>query len=429
MKKQIFSFLFLCICLFTQAQNATFITIDDANNLSKVTVNATGTCSSTSLNLCNNISGNILSIALNGNLLYLVNNAGDLYSTTLNTSTNCKKLGTFLSGSSQIFGLTVDKNGKVHAANGNQIETYDPSKPAASRFKIVGNVATAYQVGGDLLFYLGQLYMSCKNNVLLAIDTLNPANSTPYLTFSSPKVFGFASVSLPCSNNAAYALSTSGNSTNIIGINMATKTETGTICNLNYQIYDAASVAESGAYTPPTPPTTSSPLNYCQNATATALTANAAGTLYWYNTAKGGTGNTTAPTPNTATVNTTTFYVSQKDATGCESERDSIKVVINATNPNPTINITANKTNLCAGSTTTFTATITGGGTTPTYQWYKNGIAISGTNNNTYTPTILNNNDTIRCSVTTNATCVATPTSKSNNILITTISPTVVALI
>jgi len=84
----------------------------------------------------------------------------------------------------------------------------------------------------------------------------------------------------------------------------------------------------------PTPlaPVISSPIVYCQNATASALTANGAN-LLWYTDATGGTGSATAPIPNTTAAGTTTYYVSQTVA-GCESSRAAIAVVVN---PLPTL--------------------------------------------------------------------------------------------
>ncbi|MFM2265089.1 MAG: hypothetical protein RLZ77_507, partial [Bacteroidota bacterium] len=81
----------------------------------------------------------------------------------------------------------------------------------------------------------------------------------------------------------------------------------------------------------PAPPTVTTPVNYCQNATATALTATAlpGATLNWYGTnSTGGTASPTAPTPSTTTVGTTTYYVSQTVG-GCESLRSAIVVTVN----------------------------------------------------------------------------------------------------
>ena len=69
-----------------------------------------------------------------------------------------------------------------------------------------------------------------------------------------------------------------------------------------------------------------SPVTYCQNATASPLTATGSG-LLWYTTPTGGTGSSTAPTPSTTTAGITIYYVSQ--TVGCESQRASISVIIN----------------------------------------------------------------------------------------------------
>ena len=71
-----------------------------------------------------------------------------------------------------------------------------------------------------------------------------------------------------------------------------------------------------------------SPVSYCQNATASALSATGTG-LLWYSAASGGTGSATAPTPSTATVGVTSYYVSQTNATSCEGPRAQLSVTIN----------------------------------------------------------------------------------------------------
>ena len=86
-------------------------------------------------------------------------------------------------------------------------------------------------------------------------------------------------------------------------------------------------------------PTATTPVNYCQNAAAVPLTATGTN-LLWYTTATGGTGSATAPTPSTAVLGTTTYYVSQ--TIGCESSRLPIVVNITATTPAPTVNTPVN---------------------------------------------------------------------------------------
>lgn len=69
------------------------------------------------------------------------------------------------------------------------------------------------------------------------------------------------------------------------------------------------------------------------------------------------------------------------------------------------VTITSNisGSSICAGTSVTFTATASGF-TTPFYQWYKNGNAISGATNSTYSTSTLSNNDQINvtCSNTAN---------------------------
>ncbi|MDI5889429.1 hypothetical protein QLS42_16340, partial [Flavobacterium sp. LB3P48] len=77
----------------------------------------------------------------------------------------------------------------------------------------------------------------------------------------------------------------------------------------------------------PSAPTISSPVIYCQGATANALTATG-NNLLWYSGATGGIGSSIAPTPSTNLSGTTSYYVSQ--TIGCESPRAKIDVTVNA---------------------------------------------------------------------------------------------------
>jgi len=93
-------------------------------------------------------------------------------------------------------------------------------------------------------------------------------------------------------------------------------------------------------------PTATSPVNYCQNAVATQLQATGTN-LLWYTTATGGTGNPVAPTPSTATIGTTTYYVTQTIGS-CESGRLPIVVNVTASTPAPTV---TSPVNYCQNAT------------------------------------------------------------------------------
>ncbi len=85
-----------------------------------------------------------------------------------------------------------------------------------------------------------------------------------------------------------------------------------------------------------TNPTVTTPVTYCQGATASALTATGTN-LKWYTVLVGGSPLSGAPTPNTSSPGLTLFFVSQTNSEGCESDRTPISVVVNATPDTPTV--------------------------------------------------------------------------------------------
>ncbi len=94
-------------------------------------------------------------------------------------------------------------------------------------------------------------------------------------------------------------------------------------------------------------PTVNSVVSYCQNSVASPLTATG-NNLLWYTVAIGGAGSSDAPIPNTNTVGTTSYYVSQTD-NGCESARAKIDVVVKSIPNSPTV--TNGSLTYCQGST------------------------------------------------------------------------------
>jgi hypothetical protein len=93
---------------------------------------------------------------------------------------------------------------------------------------------------------------------------------------------------------------------------------------------------------------------------------------------------------------------------------DVITVAVNQSSA-PTVTTAVSANNICAGTSVTFTATPTNGGSTPSYQWQVNNVNV-GTNSNTFTSSSLNNNDQVKVILTSNASCVTTPTATSTPI-------------
>lgn len=121
-------------------------------------------------------------------------------------------------------------------------------------------------------------------------------------------------------------------------------------------------------------PTVTSSVNYCQGTTATALTATGT-SLKWYTVATGGTGSSTAPTPSTASVGTTSYYVSQT-LNNIESSRAKIDVVVSAVPAAPTVTATITYTKNATATALSATGT--------NLKWYS---AASGGTSTTLAPT------------------------------------------
>ena len=135
-------------------------------------------------------------------------------------------------------------------------------------------------------------------------------------------------------------------------------------------------------------PNVTTPVISCINAQSTLLSAiaDAGNSLLWYNVASGGTGSINFPTTVTNISGTTTYYVSQTNAGGCESDRAAINVNII---PTPMVGVISAMpyTKLFPGL-----ATIVSVASSPTagnvYTWYKNGILLNGQTGNSVKATI-----------------------------------------
>lgn len=118
---------------------------------------------------------------------------------------------------------------------------------------------------------------------------------------------------------------------------------------------------------------------YCQgagNAVPLTATASAGNTLLWYTVATGGTGVTTL-TPNTSA--TTTYYVSQVTAGGCEGPRTALTITITAT---PSAPVVSSPVSYCENETAVpLSATPTAGNSILFYT-----VSTGGTGVTTFTP-------------------------------------------
>lgn len=142
---------------------------------------------------------------------------------------------------------------------------------------------------------------------------------------------------------------------------------------------------------------------------------------------------TNSPTYTTTTLTngqvvTCVMTSNLSGATGSPATSNAITMTVNsAAAPTVSIAITSGTNPTCAGSSLTFTATPTNGGSAPAYQWKVNGVN-AGTNSATFTTSTLTNGQVVTCVMTSNSTCATTPTATSAGITVTvnaTVTPAV----
>jgi len=227
--------------------------------------------------------------------------------------------------------------------------TNPPLKIIGSRFYNT-NTTNRYACFVKIDYLAGS---SCSRTPVLAIidtnlpcgDTQSPTTPGP-ISFSSTTSTGFTATWAASTDNTAvtgYEVFVNGtlNST----VTTTNITLTGLTCNTAYTIkvrakdaagnYSAYTADAINTTTGTALPTVMTPVTYCQNATATAITATGTA-LKWYTVSTAGTALASAPTPSTSVTGTTTYYVSQT-LTSCESARASIAVTVNAFPSAPTV--------------------------------------------------------------------------------------------
>jgi gliding motility-associated-like protein len=127
----------------------------------------------------------------------------------------------------------------------------------------------------------------------------------------------------------------------------------------------------------PAAPIVTTPVNYCVNTPSVPLTATPlpGNSLLWYSSAVGGTGSTIAPTPSTAVVGSTPFYVSQISPLGCQGTRALITVIIN---PDARAEYVYAPDTACApfNINSSVIQPVLYPAQNATYQWFANGTSI-----------------------------------------------------
>jgi hypothetical protein len=228
---------------------------------------------------------------------------------------------------------------------------------------------------GTTTYYVSQTINGCEGPRAAIVVTVSGVPAAP--TTGVAPVYCQSAPAFPLS-----ATATGGASLNWYGTNqtggtasaIAPTPSTNDVGTLTYYVSQAIGTCEGPrtgitvtVNAKPAPPTVVTPVSVCLGTAVPALSATPSGsnTLSWYGTnATGGVGSTTVPTPLTTAAGTTNYYVSQKTAGGCESDRAVIAVTIKAAPAAPG----ASPVSFCQNATSTaLTATPSSGGT---LNWY-----------------------------------------------------------
>jgi PKD repeat protein len=107
------------------------------------------------------------------------------------------------------------------------------------------------------------------------------------------------------------------------------------------------------------------------------------------------------------------------NATGSNSLTMSGYITVNSNvTPAISISLTGGSNPMCTGASASFSATVSNGGTTPSFQWKVNG-SNAGTNSSLFTTSSLTNGQAVTCVLTSNASCATTATATSSAITMT----------
>ena len=157
--------------------------------------------------------------------------------------------------------------------------------------------------------------------------------------------------------------------------------------------------------------------NVCEGTTvtftATAENGGSAPVYQWYK--NGVVVGSNQPTYSCVPANGDQVYVVITSSLTCVSGNPATSnIVVMIVNPllPVSVSVAADQNNVCEGTTVTFTATATNGGSTPVYQWYKNSLPV-GSNQPTYACVPVND-DQVYVVMTSSLTCVSGNPASSN---------------
>lgn len=223
---------------------------------------------------------------------------------------------------------------------------------------------------GEVVYYVTQNVGGCESSRAQIKVTVNALPTATVTAGSATTFCSGGSVTLTSSSGSSYVWKNGATQVGTGATYSATAAGSYTVEVTNANNCKAISTATIVTVnTPPSEPTVTASVAYCQNAAATQLTATGTA-LKWYADNTTSTVLPTAPTPSTASAGTTNYFVSQT-TNGCESPRAKISVTVNAL---PTAVITsAGSTTIPSGSSVTLNANA---GSGFSYKWFNGSVEV-----------------------------------------------------
>lgn len=264
-------------------------------------------------------------------------------------------------------------------ATGNSLLWYTaPTGGTGSASTPVISTAT----GGNQFYYVSQTVNTCESArslVTVEIIPLTTFSGTPIIVPSNcgQSTGSITGINVAGGSNTLTTFTWTNSSGTQVGTTLILNNQPAGTYTLTATDQDQCA-ASHGPFNiplanPPAPPAAVSPVEFCQSSTAIALSATGASIL-WYTTATGGAGSTTAPTPITTTVGSTSYFATQT-VNGCESPRKEI--IVNITDSPGAEFALTNQTG-CAPYCVTFQNLSTPtGAPLVSYQWTSNGEEFS----------------------------------------------------
>lgn len=208
---------------------------------------STGLCTSKDMGIVctSNNPPTGFSVALFKDTLYYNFSNGPLYRTVLGNPGSCVLMGASVTANA----LTVDKKGYLYWVEGNG-GTY-VYNPHLNQLRNLG--VCPYTPAGDMIFFGDRLIMAAipKGGIgysLVEVNLTNPAQSTVIMETPGYAFFGLINVPAGCNLNKVYGIAQSlvGPGSDFIEIDLDNKKIVGKVCYINENVYDAASITESG---------------------------------------------------------------------------------------------------------------------------------------------------------------------------------------